>query len=322
MARLRVRRPRRSTVVFVEAVLAVVAAAVAVRSGAGTWWPGWRRWSGSRCWCGTAAAGCWTWLRDRLRDPADRRRPGRRRPEAPGDLEGDGIAAAARAARPRAGGRPDAGPARRRRAPPGTERGLGVVGDGQGFAAVLGRDRQRGPDLGVSPTWSACSPTTRPARPRCSCWSSRAGPAGRRVDPEFAPGPTYRSLPVRGLPLWNRVLLVIRHEPAWAPETVAARGGGATGARNAVAAVAARAVAPAARDGLRLRALGAAEVAGCCASWATRRPAASVGPHGDHHRRRPRTPRCRCRCGSGTPSARCCGPARSSTWTGRCCRWR
>ena len=66
---------------------------------------------------------------------------------------------------------------------------------------------------------------------------------------------------MRGLPLWNRVLLVIRHEPAWAPETVAARGGGATGARNALAAVAARTVARGgARRASRLRPLGAAEV--------------------------------------------------------------
>ena len=66
---------------------------------------------------------------------------------------------------------------------------------------------------------------------------------------------------MHGFPLWNRVLLVVRHEPAWAPETVEARGGGATGARNALAAVAARATARADRAGVRLRPLGADELA-------------------------------------------------------------
>jgi hypothetical protein len=84
---------------------------------------------------------------------------------------------------------------------------------------------------------------------------------GVAPDPEFGPSRTYRELPAGGIPLWNRVLVVIRHEPAWAPETVASRGGGATGARNALAAVAARTIAAAGRRGIQLRPAGPAEVA-------------------------------------------------------------
>ena len=115
------------------------------------------------------------------------------------------------------------------------------------------------PAAGLSPISSGCWSTTRPGWPPRSCSSSSA--VQGRVEEDFEPTRTYRSLPVSGLPLWQRVLLVLRHEPAWAPESVAARGGGADGARNALAAAAARTVAAAARDGVALRPVGSAEAA-------------------------------------------------------------
>jgi hypothetical protein len=138
---------------------------------------------------------------------------------------------------------------------------IGVVGDGQGFAVVLSAD------ITAPRTWSLSTATAiladDPARPAAVQLLVEQRGAGRAVtDQRFGPSRTYRSLPVTGVPLWNRVLLAIRHEPAWAPETVAVRGDGAIGARNALAAITARAVAAAARDGLRLRPVSAVELAG------------------------------------------------------------
>ena len=136
---------------------------------------------------------------------------------------------------------------------------LGVAGDGHGFVIVL--------DAGSPPPWPLADVLDLafgdPARPATvQVLVEQRGLAAAGVDPRFGPALTYRSLPVHGSPLWNRVLLVVRHEPAWAPEAVEARGGGATGARNALAAIAARATARAARAGVRLRPLGAEELAG------------------------------------------------------------
>jgi hypothetical protein len=136
---------------------------------------------------------------------------------------------------------------------------LGVAGDGQGFVVVLDADNPR--------PWPLADVLdlafTDPARPATvQVLVEQRGLAVAGVDPRFGPALTYRSLPVQGVPLWNRVLLVVRHEPAWAPETVDTRGGGATGARNALAAIAARATARAARAGIQLRALGAEELTG------------------------------------------------------------
>jgi hypothetical protein len=135
--------------------------------------------------------------------------------------------------------------------------GLGVVGDGQGFVVVL--------DAGVPRSWALADVLelafADPARPAAvQVLVEQHGSAA--VDVRFGPARTYRSLPGGGLPLWTRVLLAVRHEPAWAPETVESRGGGATGARNALAAVAARATAAAVRGGIALRALGADELTG------------------------------------------------------------
>ena len=243
MARLRLRRPRRGTVVFMEAVLAVAAAAIAVSTVGGYLVAAAAvliglvflvRWRGR---------GLLDVLRDRLRDPGPADGPAASaepRPEL-------GLAAGVLTALQVTGVATRNGPA------------LGVVGDGHGFAVLL--------SAGPRPprAWDLAELvrvlTDDPARPAAvQLLVEQGGPGRARVDPDFLPARTYRSLPVRGLPLWNRALLVIRHEPAWAPETVAARGGGATGARNALAAVAARTVARASRDGRRLRPLGPAEV--------------------------------------------------------------
>lgn len=131
---------------------------------------------------------------------------------------------------------------------------LGVAGDGQGFAVVL--------DAGTPPPWPLADVLVLladPARPAAvQVVVEQRGPPA--VDPRFGPARTYRSLPAPASPLSSRVLLVIRHEPAWAPETVESRGGGATGARNALAAVAARAVDRAERAGVQLRTTGADEL--------------------------------------------------------------
>jgi Putative type VII ESX secretion system translocon, EccE len=247
MARLGLRWPRRATVVFVEAVLAVAAAAVAVQSIAGYVVAGVAVVIGIAFLVRRRGRGLREVLRDRLRDPAPA--PGVDPPPAPDPT------------------RPDVGliagfiPGLHIADVPGRDgRGLGVIGDGQGFAVLLAAD------IGAVRNWPFADLmtilTADPARPAAvQLLIEQRGPRRAGLDPDFGPSRTYRSLPVRGLPLWSRVLVVIRHEPAWAPETVTARGGGATGARNALAAIASRTVAAAARDGIRLRPIGVDEVA-------------------------------------------------------------
>jgi hypothetical protein len=152
---------------------------------------------------------------------------------------------------------------------------IGVAGDGQGFVVVL--------DAGSPPPWPLADVLdlafSDPARPAAvQVLVEQRGLASAGVDPRFGPALTYRSLPVHGLPLWNRVLLVVRHEPAWAPETVEARGGGATGARNALAAVVGRITAKAARAGVVLRAVGAEELVGMLSELG---PAPDLDPAAD-----------------------------------------
>jgi hypothetical protein len=233
MARLRMRRPRRSTVVFAEAVLAVAAAAIAVQSTSGYVVAGVAIGIGIALLIRRRGHGLLDVVRHRLRDPAS--------PPRASDAPGAGLGVAGALVphlhvvdvATRDG------------------HGLGVIGDGQGFVVLLGAD------VSAPRTWAFADMvrvlTDDPARPAAvQLLVEQRGPGGIGDDPAFGPSRTYRSLPVRGLPLWNRVLLVVRHEPAWAPETAAARGGGAEGARNALAAVAARTAAAAARDGIRL----------------------------------------------------------------------
>jgi type VII ESX secretion system EccE translocon-like protein len=217
-------RRRRSTVVFVEAALAVVATGIVVGTPVGYVVAG-----------AAAVAGIAGVVRRRGRGLADVAADRLRDPVAPvlPDLHVVDVPT-------RAGD-------------------LGVAGDGQGFVVVL--------DAGTLAAWSLADVLDLtlgdPARPAAvQVVVEQRGLAGSGVDARSGPARTYRSLPVGGLPLWSRVLLAIRHEPAWAPEAVEARGGGATGARNALAAAAARAAARAAGDGIRLRALGADELVG------------------------------------------------------------
>ena len=253
MARLRWRRPRRATVVFVEAVLAVAAAAFAVRSITGYVVAGIAIVVGIAFLVRRRGRGLRDVLRDRMRDPVPE--PAVSPPPAPDP------APAPDPVRPEVGLVADLVPDLHIADVPGRDgRGLGVVGDGQGFAVLLAAD------VGVLRSWPFADLITiltgDPARPAAvQLLVEQRGPRRTGLDPDFGPSRTYRSLPVRGLPLWSRVLVAIRHEPAWAPETVSARGGGATGARNALAAVAARTVAAAARDGIRLRPIGAGEAA-------------------------------------------------------------
>jgi Putative type VII ESX secretion system translocon, EccE len=238
-----VRRIRRSTVVFVEVVLAVIVAGVAVgiarHSVLGYALAGLAALVGVAVLVRPGGRGLVDLAVDRLRDPAP----------ADGAEADPGLGSAARLlpllhvteVHTRDG------------------TGIGVAGDGQGFVVVL--------DAGLTPppSWALARLVEilvdDPARPAAVQVLVEQGGLGAEPDPRFGPGRTYRALPVGGLPLWNRVLLAIRHEPAWAPETVESRGGGAVGAHNALAAVAARTVARAARDGIRLRPVDAAELA-------------------------------------------------------------
>ena len=221
-------RPRRSTVVFVEAVLAVAATGIAVGTPVGYTVAGAAAVAGIAGVVRRRGRGLADAAADRLRDPVDVGAdllPGLHVVDVP---TRDGS-------------------------------GLGVAGDGQGFVVVL--------DAGALRSWALADllelAFTDPARPAAvQVLVEQHGSAAVGVDPRFGPARTYRSLPVGGLPLWTRVLLAVRHEPAWAPETAESRGGGATGARNALAAVAARAAAAMARDGITLRALGADELTG------------------------------------------------------------
>ena len=234
-------RRGRSTVVFAEAVLAVAATGIAFGTPIGYTVAG-----------VAAVAGIAGLVRRRGRGLADVAAGRLGDPAVPADLAGLHVVDVA------------------------TRDGeLGVAGDGQGFVVVL--------DAGSPPAWPLADVLdlafTDPARPAAvQVLVEQWGLAGAGVDPRFGPARTYRSLPVHGFPLWNRVLLVVRHEPAWAPETVEARGGGATGARNALAAVAGRATARADRAGVRLRPLGADELAALLRELG---PAPDLGPGAD-----------------------------------------
>lgn len=250
MARRKFRRPRVATVVFVEVVLAVIIAGVATLTIPGYVVAGVAFVVGVAAFVRRRGRGLADIVRDRLRDPRDE--PGT--PEA-ADSVFDGSF--------RDVGAPLRLLPRLHVTDVETRRAgrIGVVGDGQGFAVVLDAA------ISASRTWQFSEIVAQvledPARPAAVQLLVEQRSARRAAGgTSFAPGRTYRALPTAGIPLWNRALVVIRHEPSWAPETVAVRGDGAIGARSALTAAATRLAAASARDGVALRPMGAAALAG------------------------------------------------------------
>ena len=159
-------RARRSTVVFVEAVLAVAATGIAVGTPVGYTVAGVAAVAGIAGVVRRRGRGLADAAADRLRDPVDVGAdllPGLHVVDVP---TRDGP-------------------------------GLGVVGDGQGFVVVL--------DAGAPRSWALADVLdlafTDPARPAAvQVLVEQHGSADVGVDPRFGPARTYRSLPVGGLP--------------------------------------------------------------------------------------------------------------------------
>jgi hypothetical protein len=246
--------PRRATVVVVEVALALMAVGVAAQSVAGWVVVGIAVAGGVALLVRRRGRGIVDVIRDQLRDPSAERADQPKPDLGVAAWLLPGLHVAEVSTR---GGDP-----------------LGVVGDGHGFAIVLNATVESGRTWAFSEAVRIL--TDDPARPvAVQLLVEQRRSIATGLDPDFAPSRTYRrQLPVGGIPLWNRVLLVIRHEPAWAPETVDVRGGGAAGARNALAAVTARAVAAAARSGVQLQPTGPGEIADLL------REIGDPGPHG------------------------------------------
>ena len=118
-------------------------------------------------------------------------------------------------------------------------RGLGVLSDGRGHAAVAAFPGGTLPALpaGIVARWLADDPA-RPAAAQLVV--EQFGVWSRDFHHRFQPTVAYRQLPTGGRPVAVRSWLVVRFEPLDAPEAAARRGGGEDGARAAVAAAAAR----------------------------------------------------------------------------------
>lgn len=244
--RLGLRRPRVASVVTAQAVLGVIIAAVATLSVAGYVVAGTAFVIGVALAVHRRGRSLLDVVRDRLRDaPDDSTDPG---PDPDGAIRDLGA--------------PRRLLTRLHVVDVETRRSgrIGVVGDGQGFVVVL--------DVltSASTGWEFADVVAQvfddPARP-ASVQLLVEQRSSRRTTGEgpFAPGRTYRSLPTDGIPLWNRAVVTVRHEPSWAPETVVARGGGAAGARAAITAATARLVASSRARGICLRPLAAPAVA-------------------------------------------------------------
>jgi len=156
-------RRRRSTVVFVEAALAVVATGIVVGTPVGYAVAG-----------AAAVAGVAGVVRRRGRGLADVAADRLGDPAAP-ELSGLQVVEV-----------------------PTRDGELGVVGDGQGFVVVLDVGT-----LGAWPLADVLDlALADPARPAAvQVVVEQRGLAGAAVDPRFGPARTYRSLPVGGLPL-------------------------------------------------------------------------------------------------------------------------
>ncbi len=145
--------------------------------------------------------------------------------------------------------------------------GFGMIEEGGSVTVVLALEPAR-PDLADCPDDElalALSPLltfaggrdVRPAELRLV--TRVVGAPTARGDGRSRPAVSYREV-APGQPVAQRsVWVCLRLDPAWCPEAVAARGGGAEGARRALASLAAR-LAAAVEPPLRLRALGLEEV--------------------------------------------------------------
>ncbi|HEY0500233.1 MAG TPA: type VII secretion protein EccE [Kutzneria sp.] len=116
---------------------------------------------------------------------------------------------------------------------------LGVIGDGQGFAAVL--ELEVAGNLRLDLAALAAQVRADPAELAGFQVLIEQFPLpALDVTERFGPTMVYRRLPTTAVPVLRRVWLVLRHEPLWAPEATERRGGGAAGARTALVAAAAR----------------------------------------------------------------------------------
>lgn len=116
---------------------------------------------------------------------------------------------------------------------------LGVIGDGQGFAAVL--ELEVTGSLRFNLAALAAQVAADPAEPAgFQVLIEQFSLPPLDVTEHFEPTMVYRRLPTSAVPVVRRVWVVLRHEPLWAPHATERRGGGAAGARTALVAAAAR----------------------------------------------------------------------------------
>lgn len=247
MARRRLEWPRRATVVTAQVVLGVMISSVATLSLTGYVVAGTAFVIGVALLVRRRGRSLLDLVRDRLRDAPDDTAAADPEPEPDGAIRDLG---APRRLLPRLHV-VDVETRRSGR--------IGVVGDGQGFVVVL--DVATSASTGWEFSDIVAQVLGDPARP-AAVQLVMEQRSSRRTTAEgsFAPGRTYRSLPTDGIPLWNRTVVAVRHEPSWAPETVDARGGGAAGARAALTAATTRLVAASRSRGLVLRPLAAPAV--------------------------------------------------------------
>ncbi|GAB2886062.1 type VII secretion protein EccE [Streptomyces mayteni] len=136
---------------------------------------------------------------------------------------------------------------------------LGVIADGRGLAAILELPGNTLPSLpaGLVARWLDEDPA-RPAAAQLVV--EQFGLPPWDVHHRYQPTIAYRQLPAGARPIAVRSWLVVRFDPFAAPEAVDRRGGGATGARAALAAATARLAARLTPLGAASTPLGAAEV--------------------------------------------------------------
>ncbi|PCG81337.1 hypothetical protein CIB93_35940 [Streptomyces sp. WZ.A104] len=138
-------------------------------------------------------------------------------------------------------------------------RAVGVLADGRGHAAVLALPTGVLPSaaVGFLEDWM----TRDAARPAAvQLLVEQFGLPSWDFHQRFEPTMAYRQLPALARPVAVRSYLVVRYEPWDAPQVAEARGGGAAGARTALAAATARLAARLERLGVSARTLDAEQV--------------------------------------------------------------